>query len=119
MTGRTTSTWMNALRADPLGWLLQKSNPCVRYRALTDLLDRPETDPEVAEAREAIWRDPLVKRLLEAIEGVEPFPEGTVWIQKLFKRNYGDLDTLYRMGIPKGHPVIDEACDRWLTASSS
>jgi len=115
MTRKKTSTWMGALKADPLPWLLQKNNPCVRYRTLTDVLDRPETDSGVREARDATWGDPLVTRLLGAVEGVGPFPDNTVWWQKLFKGNYGDLDTLYRLGIPKGSPVIDEACDRWLS----
>ena len=108
------SLWMQTLRSDPLRWLLQKNNPCVRYRTLTDILDLPDADAQVAEAREAAWHDPLVKRLLAALSSVEPFPKKTVWWQKLFKGNYGDLDTLYRFGVPAGHPVIREACDQWL-----
>ena len=114
MTGNKMLTWMDVLKADPLPWLLEKNNPCVRYRTLTDVLDRPETDSEVMEARDATWGDPLVNKLLETLEAAEPFPDNTVWVQSLFKRNYGDLDTLYRFGVPKGHPVIDGACERWL-----
>jgi hypothetical protein len=44
---------------DPAGpralhWLLEADQPAVRYYALTDLLGRPEDDPEVRSARSAI-----------------------------------------------------------------
>ena len=39
--------WRAKLNADPLPWLLEPDNPSVRYFALRDLLDRPETDAEV------------------------------------------------------------------------
>ena len=49
--------------SDPAGrdaklveWLLEKDQPAVRYRALVDLLDRNDDDPEVREARSAIGR---------------------------------------------------------------
>lgn len=42
-------SWLERLNSDPLPWLLEPdpANPGVRYFALRDLLDRPETDPEV------------------------------------------------------------------------
>ncbi len=40
-------------KANPIHWLLEEddANPGVRYFALRDLLERPEADPEVLEAR--------------------------------------------------------------------
>ena len=115
MTKANEFPWMKVIKGNPLKWLLQKSNPCVRYRTLTDILDRPETDPEVAEAREAVWHDPLVKTALAALDDVKTFTKNMPWDrQGLFKKHRGDLDTLYRMGIPNGHPSIEAACERWL-----
>ena len=51
-----------------LDWLLASDEPAVRYRAMTELLDRPEDDREVIEARRAIPRGPLVKALLAGLE---------------------------------------------------
>ena len=48
------SNWKDLLNADPTDWLLEESNPSVRYFALRWLLDKPETDPEVVAASEAI-----------------------------------------------------------------
>ena len=45
-------SWIEILTADPLPWLLDPSDPDVRYLALRDLLDRPADDPELLAARE-------------------------------------------------------------------
>lgn len=102
------------LNGDPLPWLLEESNPCVRYRTLTELLGRPADDPEVRSTVEAIPDYSPAGAMLSALDEMEPFPEGTVWSMPLFKKNLGDLDTLHRFGIPGGHPVIQRACDQWL-----
>jgi hypothetical protein len=55
--------WYKRLNGDPLPWLLDPENPSVRYWTLTDILDRPASDPEVQEARAAIARQPVTKEL--------------------------------------------------------
>jgi hypothetical protein len=55
--------WLDGLNGDPIPWLLEPENPSVRYRTLTDLLDRSADDPEVREARAAIAEQPLVQEL--------------------------------------------------------
>ncbi len=52
-------------KADPTGWLLEKDNPSVRYFALKDLLDKPEDDSEVRDARREIMRTGIVPLILE------------------------------------------------------
>jgi hypothetical protein len=58
--------WKSLLKADPLPWLLETSNPSVRYFALTRLLERPEEDADVAAAREAIEDSAPVRLILGA-----------------------------------------------------
>ncbi|HTP55327.1 MAG TPA: hypothetical protein VML53_01495, partial [Thermoplasmata archaeon] len=55
MTDRT-GTQRTARDERVIRWLLEEDQPAVRYRALVDLLDRPETDPEVRSARSKIAR---------------------------------------------------------------
>ena len=45
--------WQARLDADPIPWLLEPDNPTVRYFALTELLDRPERNPEARRSRQA------------------------------------------------------------------
>jgi hypothetical protein len=55
--------WLDGLNGDPIPWLLEPENPSVRYRTLTDLLDRPAEEPEVREAKATIAEQPLVQEL--------------------------------------------------------
>jgi hypothetical protein len=56
-------TWRAALCDDPVPWLLEPENPAVRYWTLTDILDRPEDDREVLDARAAVAQQPLMQEL--------------------------------------------------------
>ena len=58
--------WKTLLRNDPTGWLLEESNPAVRYFTLSILQDRADDDPEVIATREAINQSEPVSRLLDA-----------------------------------------------------
>lgn len=46
-----------------IDWLLEDSEPSVRYRTLTRLLGRKETDRDVIKTRERIIDDPSVKKI--------------------------------------------------------
>ena len=48
--------WIEVLYSDVIPWLLEPSDPSVRYWTLTGLLERPVTDPEVIEARRSIMQ---------------------------------------------------------------
>jgi hypothetical protein len=82
---------MELLRGDPLSWLLEPdpANPGVRYFALRDLLDRPQEDPEVCQARQDIMTRGPVPAILAAQDaqgywakagaGYSPKYRGTSW----------------------------------------
>jgi hypothetical protein len=83
------SYWKSVLKADPTDWLLETDNPSVRYFALKDLLEKPETDPEVVAAKNEIMHIGLVPKLLgkQSDQGCWEAPDrfytakykGTVW----------------------------------------
>ena len=94
---------------DPLPWLLEPENPSARYLALTRLLDRPEDDLEVQEARAAIPGWGPARAILDAQWpegywmapgiGYSPKHKATVW-QVIF---------LAALGAPRT-PAMDRAC---------
>lgn len=43
--------WKSSLRSDPMPWLLENACAPIRYRVLTELLDRAKDDPAVVKAR--------------------------------------------------------------------
>jgi len=55
--------WKERLAADSTGWLLERTNPSVRYWTLTDVLDRPDDNPEVLDAKADIARQPTVTEI--------------------------------------------------------
>lgn len=48
-----------------LAWLLESNNPAVRYRTLTELLDRPHTDATVIEERDSARSMPEIEELFQ------------------------------------------------------
>lgn len=72
-----TNHWQTKLKGDSLAWLLEpdEANPGVRYFALRDLLDRPEDDAEVSQARQAVMTTGPATVILKA-----QAPEG-YWVK--------------------------------------
>jgi len=81
--------WKSLLKADPTDWLLEKSNPSVRYFTLRDILEKSENDPELKKTKQDIMMTGLVPAILakQKKEGYWENPEcfytakykGTVW----------------------------------------
>ncbi len=102
--------------AQALPWLLEGDNPSARALALTGLLDRPATDPEVVEARAEIPGWGPARAILDAQwpagywmrsgTGYSPKYKATVW-QVIF---------LAALGAPHTE-AIDRACCQVLDRS--
>lgn len=60
-----------------LDWLLEPQTPGVRYLTLRDLLDRPESDPELKAARLAAHQQGEIAAVL-----AEMHPEG-YWVESV------------------------------------
>jgi len=56
--------WKSYLKSDPIDWLLEESNPSVRYFTLTDILDKDQNDDEVKLAQEKIMGEGIVPKIL-------------------------------------------------------
>jgi hypothetical protein len=75
------------LITSPVEWLLQSDEPWTRYRALVDLLDRPEDHPEVQTARAEMLGHPQVQSLIA---------EAATWPGYPFKRHNDAKHSLYK-----------------------
>ncbi len=56
--------WKSKLKADPTDWLLEDTDPSVRYFTLKDLLDKPETDHAVKDAKQSIMKKGMAPDIL-------------------------------------------------------
>lgn len=74
---------------ETIAWLLTADEPWSRYRTLVDLLELPETDPQVQAARQKMLAHPQVQALL-AVAGE--------WGQRPLKRHNDASHPLYALG---------------------
>jgi hypothetical protein len=61
--------WILVLYSDVVPWLLERSDPSVRYWTLTKLLDRSDEEAEVVEARQAIMEHGPAVEILSRYAG--------------------------------------------------
>jgi len=97
-----------------LDWLLEEDQPSIRYHTLTQLLDRPEDDPEVRSARERIptagWASDILARQ-------DP---GGWWVtdERLYTPKYLSTNwmllILSDLGPTRDDPRIAKACEVWI-----
>ena len=105
------SAWKSLLKENPTDWLLEKNNPSVRFFTLTELLEKPENDFEVVEAKNEIMNFGVVPKILakQSTQGYWETPErfytakykGTVW----------QLIILAELGADGGDERIKKACE--------
>ena len=108
-----------------LDWLLEEENPSVRYRTLTELLDRKLDDPEAMQAKALIPSSKPVKRIFSKMD-----PEGYwlhfdkrkgrgVWVgdgveYHDFASTHFNLAFLAELGMDRGDERVSLAAERYL-----
>jgi hypothetical protein len=96
---------------DTLNWLLESENPSVRYYALTGLLNKPESDYEVTNARRTIMEYGLVPGIL-ALEHPDGYwTEAERFYTDKYKGTVWQLMILSELGADGSHPGIRKACE--------
>ncbi len=99
------TNWFALMKDDPTAWLLEQDDPMVRYRTLTWIKERPETDPEVRAAREAAARHPRLEKLLAGQKPDGYWQDGVVFADDYY---YGTAWRLYlaaQLGAARTEPV--------------
>ena len=106
--------WTEHVPQVPLGWLLERENPSVRARALTELLGHAPEGKEVVEARQMIAGAPDTAQILEG-----QHPDGH-WGQpeRYFRKHTGTAWRwllLHELGMDPRDPQMLKAADFLLT----
>jgi hypothetical protein len=100
---------------EPTKWLLEGGDPSVRYRALRNLEDRPESDPEVVAARREIgrtgWAAGILKLQLPGGQWVSP---GTT-MEELYRPKYAATNwcllALAELGATRSDPRVAKGAE--------
>lgn len=100
--------------AEVTDWLLGADQPAMRYLALTELLERPEDDGEVQEARERIpkrgWAADILARQNPAGWWVS---RESLYRPKYLSTNWMLL-ILSDLGVTRDDPRVAKACSLWI-----
>ncbi len=91
-------------------WLLDPGNPTIRFRTLTDLLDRPTVDPNVSAAKTAL---PLYQPLTQLLAAQK---SGGYWVQRDYyiPKHYSTfwvLSVLADLGLTNENEHIRRGCE--------
>jgi len=100
------------LRADHVDWLLAKDDPSVRYFTLTDILEKPENDPEVRKTKGDIMEIGLVPKILakQREGGYWEAPEN-FYIRSKYKGTVWQLIILAELGADGEDERVRKACE--------
>lgn len=97
-----------------LHWLLEQEQPSVRYLALTQLLGKPEDDPEVQSAKARIAKSGWAADILaEQKQGGWWVSDESLYRPKYLSTNWMLL-ILSDLGLTKEDPRIRKPCDLWI-----
>lgn len=104
------------LRQEILDWLLEESNPSVRYLTLINLLGRKEEEPQVRQARAAIMQTGVVPEIL-ARQAEDCWNAPGRWYTDKYRGTVWQLIILAEHAADPGHPKIRAACEYILKRS--
>ena len=94
-----------------MDWLLEESNPSVRYFTLRDLFEKRVDDPQMVAAKSGIPESDVVKKILH-----RQSPEG-YWEDQFnpyhpkYKASYWQIMTLGQLGMDRTDKGVERACE--------
>jgi hypothetical protein len=97
-----------------LSWLLEHSQPSVRYLALTQLLGRTEGDPEVRSAKQKVAKVGWAAEILAKQTPGGWWVDGESFYTPKYLSTNWMLLILADLGLTKSNPRIAKACDAWI-----
>lgn len=98
----------------PVDWLLDPAQPAIRYRTLTELLGRPETDAEVRETRRRIPSQGWAHDILTQRVPGRGWVEGSSQYRPKYISTHWMMLVLSDLGLTKSVPTIRSACEYWM-----
>lgn len=100
-------------------WLLAEDQPSVRYLALKELLGRPESDPDVAEAKRQITKRGWASEILAKEDKEGWWASGErAYGPKYLSTNWMIL-VLSDLGVMRKDPRVEKAVEWWIKRLST
>jgi hypothetical protein len=99
---------------DVMDWLLERVQPSIRYRTLTQLLDKPETDPDVKSARATIVKKGWAADILNKQSEDGWWVTGKSLYRPKYTASNWMLLVLADLGLNRTEPRVRRACELWI-----
>lgn len=95
-------------------WLLDPSQPSVRYRTLVDLLDRSDRDPEVVAAKRKIPTEGWAAQLFAKQKPEGHWESATNLYMPKYRATIWNVQVLALLGVTRTDPRMAAACELFL-----
>jgi len=105
------TNWLEILKESPIDWLLEESNPSVRYFTLRDILGKSEKDHQVVAAKRAIPESQVVKKILQKQKPEGFWEEPANPYHPKYKSSYWQIMILGQLGMGKTDERVRNACE--------
>ncbi len=97
-----------------LDWLLEETQPSIKYLALTQLEGRSENDPEVQSAKRKITKHGWAADILSEQKPGGWWLDGKILYQPKWLSTNWMLLILSDLGVTREDPRIEKACELWI-----
>jgi hypothetical protein len=104
-------------RHNVLDWLLEPDQPSVRYLALTRLVGRKETDPEVREAKAFIPSVGCAADILSRRDPAGWWVRDRGWLEPRFTGTHWNMLALADLGATSSVPEVSASAEYWMAKS--
>jgi hypothetical protein len=101
-------------RSAVINWLLEDEQPAIRYLTLTQLLGRPERDPEVRAAKQRIPKTGWVEEILARRDPAGWWVRGTNFYQPKYVSTNWNMLALSDLGATRAIPAVRASAELWM-----
>lgn len=110
--GIAMTQWKSLLKDNPIDWLLEDTNPSVRYYALREILEKSTDAPEVVTAKNALMKSHVITKILDKKhpDGYWGVPED-FYIRSKYKGTVWSFIILAALGADKNDTRIQKTCE--------
>jgi hypothetical protein len=104
-------SWPKILNESPIEWLLEESNPSVRYFTMRDILDKPEDSGDVLATEKAISKSVIVEKILGKQNSGGYWEKPYSPYLPKYKSSYWTVMVLARLGMDRTNQKVRKACE--------
>jgi len=103
--------WSEILKGSQIDWLLERTNPSIRYFTLRDILSKHENASQVVDAKKRIPESKVVRKILEKQNHEGYWEEPANPYHPKYKSSYWQIMTLGQLGMNRSDERVRNACE--------